>query len=132
MGLPSAVGAGTVLGVDAATDRPATGPPGTLGAFEQIEFIGTPAGTDIEGGLVAHTWGTETVLEMDGVPVAGTYEVYVVDGSGVERASGTFFGSAVAIDCRMNAAVMRENVDGIEIRNADGSVLAFADVPDAL
>ncbi|SNT43442.1 hypothetical protein [Rhodococcoides kyotonense] len=124
-----AVGAASVLGIGAATDRPVTGPPGTLGAFEEIAFTGVPSGIDIEGGLVAHTWGTETVLEMEGVPDRGAYEVFVLEQSGAARASGTFLGSSVTIDCRMNAAVLRENVSGIEIRASDGSVLAAAAVP---
>lgn len=130
-----AVGAAGVLGIDTVMQTPAgpvSGPPGTLGAFEVVEFTDTPSGIDIEGGLVAHTWGTETVLEMDGVPDRGTYEVYVVEQSGAARASGTFLGSEVTIDCRMNAAVLRRDVGGIEIRSSDGSVIARATVPAAV
>ncbi|MGA9873911.1 MAG: hypothetical protein WBQ44_22570, partial [Rhodococcus sp. (in: high G+C Gram-positive bacteria)] len=127
-----AVGGGAVLGATVITDRPVTGPPGTLGAYEQIDFTGTPSGIEIEGGLVPHTWGTETVLEVDGVPELGSYEVYVLEQSGAALASGSFLGSSLTIDCRMNAAVMRSDVSGIEIRNSDGSVLAKAAVPKAL
>lgn len=123
------VGVGATLGIDAVSEGPVTGPPGTLGAFEQIDFAGVPSGIEIEGGLVPHTWGTETVLEMDGVPERGMYEVVVLEQSGSMYPSGTFFGSSVTIDCRMNAAVDRADVSAVEIRNADGSVLARADVP---
>ena len=123
-----AVGAASVLGFEAATDKSITGPPGTLGAFEEIAFTGVPSGIDIDGGLVAHTWGTETVLEMDGVPAGRSYEVVVIEQSGATRTSGTFLGSTVAIDCRLNAAVLREDVSGVEIRGSDGSVLAAATV----
>lgn len=125
-----AVGAGIVLGVDAASvSEPVTGLPGTLGAYEEVAFTGIPSGIEIEGGLVAHTWGTETVLEMNGVPSNGTYEVLILAQSGAQLTSGTFLGSTVTIDCRMNAAVLREEVRGIEIRTSDGSVLATAEVP---
>ncbi len=130
-----AIGSAAVLGVETlmkTTDGPVTGPPGTLGAFEEVDFTDTPSGIEIEGGLVAHTWGTETVLEMDGLPDRGTYEVYVVEQSGATFASGTFLGSTVTIDCRLNAAVLRRDVGGIEIRNSDGSVVARATVPDAI
>ena len=125
-----AVGAGIVLGVDAASvSEPVTGPPGTLGAYEEVAFTGIPSGIEIEGGLVAHTWGTETILEMNGVPSNGTYEVLVLAQSGAQLTSGTFLGSTVTIDCRMNAAILRSEVSGIEIRTGDGSVLATAEVP---
>lgn len=125
-----AVGAGAVLGFEAVMERPVTGPPGTLGAFEQIAFTGAPSGVEIEGGLVAHTWGTETVLEMDGIPGGRVYEVVVLEQSGAASSSGTFLGSSVTIECRMNAAVLREDVGSIEIRAEDGSVLATAGVAD--
>lgn len=131
------VGSGVVLGVDAyrqdPTNPPAaiTGPPGTLGAYEQVGFTTEVPSVDIEGGLVAHTWGTETVLEMDGISDRGPYEVVLVDRSGVERPSGTFLGSYITIECRMNAAVLRQDVTDIEIRTSGGAVLARAQLPTA-
>ncbi|OZC76624.1 hypothetical protein CH251_07065 [Rhodococcus sp. 06-462-5] len=130
------VGSGVVLGVDAYRE-PAnpptaiTGPPGTLGAYEEIAFTTTAPSVDIEGGLVAHTWGTETVLEMDGISDRGPYEVVLVDRTGVERPSGTFLGSDITIECRMNAAVLRQDVTDIEIRTSGGAVLARAQLPTA-
>ena len=131
------VGSGVVLGVDAYRQQPEaapvaiTGPPGTLGAYEEVAFTTTAPSVDIEGGLVAHTWGTETVLEMDGISDRGPYEVVLVDRSGVERPSGTFLGSHVTIECRMNAAVLRQDVTDIEIRTSGGTVLARAQLPTA-
>lgn len=131
------VGSGVVLGVDAYRQDPAnppaaiTGPPGTLGAYEQVAFTTEVPSVDIEGGLVAHTWGTETVLEMDGISDRGPYEVVLVDRSGVERPSGTFLGSDITIECRMNAAVLRQDVTDIEIRTSGGAVLARAQLPTA-
>ena len=130
-----AVGGGVVLGVDAVRPTPSdpsaviTGPPGTLGAYEQVAFTTSVPNVDIEGGLVAHTWGTETILDMDGVSDRGPYEVVLVDRSGAELPSGTFLGSDVTIECRMNAAVLRGDVTEIEIRGSDGSVLASAQLP---
>ncbi|WP_415973324.1 hypothetical protein [Rhodococcus sp. 077-4] len=131
------VGSGIVLGVDAYRQQPTnasaaiTGPPGTLGAYEEVAFTTSVSDVDIEGGLVAHTWGTETVLEMDGISDRGPYEVVLVDRSGAERPSGTFLGSDVTIECRMNAAVLRQDVTDIEIRTSGGAVLARAQLPTA-
>ncbi|KQU61201.1 hypothetical protein ASG84_01315 [Rhodococcus sp. Leaf278] len=130
------VGGGVVLGVDAFRAKPEqpaaaiTGPPGTLGAYEQVAFTTSRPNVDIEGGLVAHTWGTETFLDMDGISERGPYEVVLVDRSGTELPSGTFLGSDVTIECRMNAAVLRGDVTEIEIRSSDGSVLASAQLPN--
>ncbi|MBY4227794.1 anti-sigma factor [Rhodococcus fascians] len=131
------VGSAAVLGIDAYRSEPGepqvvvTGPPGTLGAYEKISFTTSGPTVDVEGGLVAHTWGTETVLEMDGISDGGPYDVVLVDRSGVDRPSGTFLGSTVTIECRMNAAVLRGDVAEIEIRGSDGVVLASAQVPSA-
>ncbi|OZD73622.1 hypothetical protein CH272_01260 [Rhodococcus sp. 05-340-1] len=131
------VGSGVVLGVDAYRQDPTnpptaiTGPPGTLGAYEEVAFTTSTPSVDIEGGLVAHTWGTETVLEMDGISDRGPYEVVLVDRSGVELPSGTFLGSDITIECRMNAAVLRQDVTEIEIRTSGGAVLASAQLPTA-
>ncbi|MBY4129396.1 hypothetical protein HQO83_13425 [Rhodococcus fascians] len=129
------IGGGVVLGVDAFGPTPEgsaaaiSGPPGTLGAYEQVAFVTSAPNVDIEGGLVAHTWGTETFLDMDGISDRGPYEVVLVDRSGAELPSGTFLGSDVTIECRMNAAVLRGDVTEIEIRGSDGSVLASAQLP---
>lgn len=131
------VGSGVVLGVDAlrpTSDEQSvaiTGPPGTLGAYEKVAFTTSVPTVDIEGGLVAHTWGTETFLDMDGISDRGPYEVVLVDRSGTELKSGTFLGSDVTIECRMNAAVLRGDVVEIEIRSSDGSLLASAQLPTA-
>lgn len=131
------VGGGVVLGVETYRQQPETqptaitGPPGTLGAYEEVAFTTSAPSVDIEGGLVAHTWGTETVLEMDGISDRGPYEVVLLDRSGVERPSGTFLGSDVTIECRMNAAVLRQDVTDIEIRTSGGTVLARAQLPTA-
>ncbi|MBM7416134.1 MULTISPECIES: hypothetical protein [Nocardiaceae] len=137
-----AVGVAAVLGVQTVGTRgdatPAdsaiavaesAGPPGELGAFETVDFTETALDVSVDGGLVAHTWGTETVLEMQGVPQNAAFEVVLVDRAGADRSSGSFLGSAVTIDCRMNAAVLRPDVAEIEIRAAGGGILARAALP---
>lgn len=111
---------------------PPSGPPGTLGAVEEVELVGEPADVEIDGALIAHTWGTETVLEVDGLEVGEGYAVVLVSDDGAEFDSGSFLGSEVLIECRMNAAIMREDVVRLEIRHEDGDVVTGADLPDAV
>ena len=51
--------------------------------------------------------------------------------AGDSLSSGSFLGSTVAIDCEMNAAVMREAVASVEIQDASGTVVAKAQLPSA-
>jgi len=131
LGAAACVAVGVGGGVLATTvrDAPVAGPPGTLGAVEHVAFAGEPSGVAVDGDLVAHTWGTETVLSVDGLPVGDAFSVVVVDDAGVEHESGTFLGTDVTIDCRMNAAVLREHVVAVEVRGADGTDIATATVP---
>jgi len=131
LGAAACVAVGVGGGVLAATPRDAhvAGPPGTLGAVEHVAFAGEPSGVAVDGDLVAHTWGTETVLTVDGLPTGEAFSVVVVDDSGAEHESGAFLGTDVTIDCRMNAAVLREHVVAVEVRGADGVEIATASVP---
>lgn len=108
---------------------PPTGPPGTLGAVEGVQLSGSPAGTSFDASLVAHTWGTETVLAIDGLPVGESFEVVLVRTDGRELDSGTFLGAAQTVTCRMNAAVLRGEVASLQIRNAAGTVVASSNLP---
>lgn len=107
----------------------ATGPAGTLGAVEDVTFAGAPAGVEVTGDVVAHTWGTETLLTVDGLTVGDSYSVVVLDAAGGEHASGTMLGSAVPIDCRLNADVLRQDAASVEIRDAAGDRVAVAELP---
>lgn len=125
-------GAAITAGAFLFGDGPPSGPPGTLGAVEELELVVEPAGVDVDGSLIAHTWGTETVLEVDGFEVGESYVLVLISDDGVEFDSGTFLGSAVTIECRMNAAVMRHEAVRLEIRTEDGAVVVSADLPDAV
>ncbi len=131
-----AVGAAACIGVGmggglllSAPPRAVEGPPGTLGAVEDVAFEGAPESVEIDGALVAHTWGTETVLTVEGLDAGAAFTVVVVGEDGGEFESGTFLGSTVPIDCRLNAAVLREDVAAVAIRSIDGGQIAVAEVP---
>ncbi|MBE0010408.1 MULTISPECIES: hypothetical protein [unclassified Arthrobacter] len=116
--------------VSALLQAPPEGPPGALGAVEEVTFPTIPDGTSFDAALVAHTWGTETVLEVDGLAEGEIFEVILVSEDGAELTSGTFFGAEQTITCRMNAALMREDVSQLQIRDASGSVVVSSSVPD--
>ncbi|NYF14245.1 hypothetical protein HDC34_002572 [Pseudoclavibacter sp. JAI123] len=105
------------------------GDPGTLGAVEPVDFQGEPVGVEIDGSVVAHTWGTETLLTVNGLPSGEFYSVVVVDAAGEDVGSGTFLGSEVEINCAVNAAALREEVTSVEIREESGDVVASAALP---
>ncbi|WP_146340272.1 hypothetical protein [Nesterenkonia sp. NBAIMH1] len=124
-------GAGLTAVLDQTMDRPPDGPPGTYGMVEEVTFDEATPQAEIDASIIAHTWGTETVLEIDGLAPERTFTVTLVDEDGVEHPSGTFFGSELLIECRMNAAVMRQDVSHVEIHADDGSTVAAADLPPA-
>ncbi|MDQ0744766.1 hypothetical protein QFZ62_002074 [Clavibacter sp. B3I6] len=130
-GAAACLALGAAGGAFLATPRAdvATGPAGTLGALEDVTFAGAPAGVEVEGDVVAHTWGTETLLSVDGLPAGDSFSVVVIDAAGGEHASGTMLGSAVRIDCRLNADVMRRDAAAVEIRDAAGDRVAVAELP---
>ncbi|MGJ9372126.1 anti-sigma factor family protein [Nesterenkonia sp. CF4.4] len=106
------------------------GPPGELGAQEQVSFSDPGTGVDVEGALVAHTWGTETVLEIDGLAIGDAFTVVLIGTDGQEIESGSFLGSQVPVECRMNGAVLREDVERLEIRDDAGLAVTAAALPE--
>ncbi len=123
-----AVGAGLALVVDGVVTAPPRGPAGTLGAVEAVDFIGEPAGASVDGDLIAHTWGTETALRLDGLEAGATYTIVVVSRDGEEVDAGTILGTDGVVTCRMNAAVLRQDVAEVVVRAADASEFSAAAV----
>lgn len=124
--------AGVVVGANGAELFGAStpsGPPGTLGALEQIAVSDDVAEVDVDAQLVAHTWGTEAYLEATGLDVGATYELVFVGVDGGEFSAGEVLGSEVPIVCRMNAAVLRGDTVRMELRDTEDLVIAHADLP---
>ncbi|OUE32287.1 hypothetical protein BFL35_00685 [Clavibacter michiganensis] len=69
------------------------------------------------------------MLSVDGLPAGDSFSVVVIDAAGGEHASGTMLGSAVRIDCRLNADVLRHDAAAVEIRDAAGDPVAVAELP---
>ncbi|MET2010359.1 hypothetical protein ABXJ56_02315 [Microbacterium chocolatum] len=107
-----------------------TGPVGTLGAVEPVAMRADP-GIDVDADVIAHTWGTEALLEVEGLAVGETYAVVFVGEDGREYSAGEMLGSEVPIVCRLNAALLREDAVRMEIRDAGSDVVAGAELPSA-
>lgn len=104
------------------------GDPGELGALEPLA-MSAPGGAQVEAGLIAHTWGTETVLVVEGTDPGGEYSLVLVTSDGRAVGSGGFLGTAAPLDCEMNAAVLREDVRQVRILGPDGAVWSSTDLP---
>ncbi len=118
-----------VSGAGAFTSTVPSGPPGTLGAVEQIAVSDDVGGVDVSAEVVAHTWGTEAYLEASGLDVGATYELVFVGVDGTEFSAGEVLGSDVPIVCRMNAAVLRGDAARMELRDTGDAVIAHAELP---
>lgn len=125
------VGLAVGAGIPALTSLPPSGPPGTLGAYEPIAVDDEVRGVEVDAELVAHTWGTEAVLDVTGLDVGSVYRVVFLGEDGTEFPAGEMLGSEVAIHCRLNASVLREDTVRFEIRDAGSGVVASADLPEA-
>ena len=102
------------------------GPP-----VETVAFSEAPPGVEAEAGLIDHTWGTETVLVASGLEDGETYSVTLRDEDGGSVPSGAFIGTGdKPLECRMNAALLREEATGLEVRTAEGDLVLEADLPE--
>jgi hypothetical protein len=96
------------------------GPPG-LGDEEPVSFGSPPQGITIETSVVAHTWGTELLMEAEGFETGEVYTVSIEREDGTSVPTGTFIGvGEEEIDCALNAAVLRQNATAVVITDSDG------------
>ncbi len=104
------------------------GPPG-LGDEEPISFGSPPLGMTIEASVVAHTWGTELLMEAEGLEAGEVYTVSIEQEDGASVPTGTFIGvGEEEIDCTLNAAVLRQNATAIVITDSDGDPVLRSDL----
>lgn len=103
-----------------------TGPP-----LEPVAFSEVPAEVEAEANLIDHTWGTETILVVSGLEDGETYRLTLRDEDGEAVPSGAFIGTGEQpVECRMNAALLREDATGLEVRTAEGDLVLGADLPE--
>lgn len=95
-----------------------------LGDVEPISFTTKPADVSVEGEVVAHTWGTEVILEMEGLEEGEEYTVEVLGEDGTRASAGTLIGdSDMPVECNLNGAVLRENAEAVSVRDSEGSLI---------
>ncbi len=127
------VGVGGGFGLARTLDQPpaaVTGPPGTLGASEAVAFTELPDGVTLTASVVAHTWGTETVLQqLTGLETGATYSVVLVDDDGTEVHAGSFVASVEPVDCSLTGSALREDVMEVSVRTIEGAEVIRAPLP---
>lgn len=100
-----------------------------LGDVEPISFGVRPEGVSADGEVVAHTWGTEVLLRVEGLEEGERYAVDVIDEAGTRVSAGTLIGDAdVPVECALNGAVLRENAAAISVRDSEGAVVLRSDL----
>lgn len=122
-GVAAAVGAAAGFG---GRDLLAGDPSGA--PTELIAFSGSPPGVRTDARLINHTWGTELLLDVTGLPAG---EIYLVFYGGAEGdvTAGSFLSVAdKVLKCRFSAAPLRPDVASIVVRNADGTEVMRSDL----
>lgn len=107
------------------------GPPG-LGDEEPISFDSASEGVRVaEAAVVAHTWGTEVLMEVEGLGDGEVYNVEIEREDGTAARGGTLIGVGEnEIDCALNAAVLRHNAESITITDSSGAVVLRSELAD--
>jgi hypothetical protein len=97
---------------------------------EPVPFSVAP-GMEVEGHLIAHAWGTEIRLVVSGMRDGQTYKVTLVSEDGERVNSGTFIGIGdKPLSCTFTAALLRKEVNRLEVRTAGGELVSFAKLPE--
>lgn len=110
IGIAAGVAVGLVVGASVWRESTPTVP------MEQVALQGVPAGIEADAELIAHTWGTEIILTVEGLEDGTTYDVMFQRPDGTEVDAGTFLGVAGRpVVCRLNAATLREDVAGFRV-----------------
>jgi len=97
---------------------------------ESFTFAAPPEGLEVlQADLIAHTWGTEVEFVVDGWRDDVTYTVAFVDQEGNRVDAGSFIGVADRpVNCRMNAALLREDATGLVILAPGDEIVLEADL----
>ncbi|MBA2691449.1 MAG: zf-HC2 domain-containing protein [Rubrobacter sp.] len=101
-----------------------------LGDEEPISFGSPPRGVTVEASVVAHTWGTELLMDAEGLETGEVYTVSIEKEDGESVPTGTFIGTDEKIDCALNAAVLRQNAESVTITDSSGEVVMRSNLED--
>jgi hypothetical protein len=118
-GLAASAGAAVALGGRALLDDDDQPLPPT----ETIALTGAPDGVRASAKLINHTWGVELLLTVSGLPPGRRYDTVYRATDGRELLAGSFLGTGREALCRMNGALLRDELATIEVRRPDGEAL---------
>lgn len=97
---------------------------------EQVALQVVAPSVEADAELIAHTWGTELILDAKGFADGAAYDLAFRRADGTVVDGGTFLGvGARPLVCRMNAAVKRADAVGFVIRDGAGRVVIEAALP---
>ena len=97
---------------------------------EPVPFSVAP-GMEVEGHLIKHDWGTEISLVVSRSRDGQTHRVRLVSEDGERVNAGTFIGIGdKQLRCTVNAALLREDADRLEVRTPGGELVFFAKLPE--
>ncbi len=114
----AAASIGAVAGIGATATLDEEEPPTEAIALSEIRS-GVRAGAE----LINHTWGVELLLTLEGLEPGRAFDATYRTTDGRAVTAGSFVGVPGAYECRMNGAVLREDLAEIEILDGDGAVV---------
>lgn len=99
---------------------------------EAVALTGVPDGVRADARLINHTWGTEVLLDVAGLPTGEVYEVALAGPDGARTAAGSFLSVPdTLMVCRFNAAPLRADVAAVLVLDGGGAEVMRADLPPA-
>jgi Putative zinc-finger len=98
---------------------------------ERLSFSGEAPSMEVEGNLIAHARGTEIRLIVSGMRDGQTHRVTLVSEDGERVNAGTFIGvGEKPLSLHLNAALLREDADELEVRTPGGELVCFDNLPE--
>lgn len=113
-----AVSVGAAVGIGATEALEEDGPP-----TESIALADVAPGVQASAELINHTWGVELLLTVDGLAPGRAFDATYRTTDGAAVGAGSFVGVTGPYLCRMSGAVLREDLEEIEILDGDGVVV---------
>lgn len=125
----AALAGGTVLGRATAPELTASPPTARL-PIEDITLRAQEPSVDVESAVVvAHTWGVEAKFEASGLDTGEVYRAAFRAEDGRLLPAGEFIGVGdKALECNMQAALLREDTTGFVVTDEDGRAVLVADL----
>ena len=119
IGVAAGVGGAALAGRD--PDKPAI-------PTEAITFSGDPGVEVAAAALIDHAWGTELLLDLQGLATGSTYDIRFTTDDGRDLHGGSLVAADVLMRCRFNVAVLRPALVAIAVAETGGRDVLRADL----